>query len=170
MRAALRRRTLARTLIPVFCGAALRNVGIQPLMDAVVSYLPSPLDVLPVVGRDPSTGAKLTRGPSPDEPLCALAFKVVADAHEDLTFVRIYSGMIRPGDKLWNPRTRRMERVSRLLRMHADERRALSEAGPGEIVALTGCKLTATGDTLCDRAGNIALELGGHEQQDQGQC
>ena len=158
LRAALRRSVLARTLVPVLCGAALRNIGIQPLMDAVVDYLPSPRDVPPVRGVDPNTREQLARPPEADEPTCALAFKLAADTHEDLTFVRIYSGAITPGQKLWNPRTKRMERVSRVLRMHAAERKALESAGPGEIVALTGCKLTATGDTLCDRAGNIVLE------------
>ncbi len=158
LRKALRARTLARTLVPVLAGAALRNVGIQRLMDAVIDFLPSPLDVPPIVGRDPKTGERLERHPDPGEPTCSLAFKLQADPHEDLTFVRVYSGVVRPGEKLWNPRTERMERISRVLRMHAEERQALEGAGPGEIVALTGCKLTATGDTLCDRAGNIVLE------------
>ena len=158
LRAALRARVLERSLIPVLFGAALRNVGVQPLLDAIVDYLPSPLDVPPVRGLDPKTGDELSRAPAEDEPLAALAFKLHADPHEDLTFARIYSGQIRSGQKLWNPRVGRMERISRVLRMHADERQALEVAGPGEIVALTGCKQTGTGDTLCDRAGNIALE------------
>jgi len=158
MRQALRARVLARTLVPVLAGAALRNVGVQLLLDAAVHYLPSPLEVPPIEGQVPGTGAREARPPDPAGPLCALAFKLVADVHEDLTYARVYSGELLPGRKIWNPRVRRMERVSRVLRMHADAREAVERAGPGDIVALTGCKLTATGDTLCDREAEIVLE------------
>jgi len=158
LRAALRRCVLNHAVVPVLCGAALRNVGIQPLLDAVVDYLPSPLDVPPIEGVDPATDEKVARPPDEDGPLCALAFKLVADVHEDLTFARIYSGVMETGKKVWNPRVRRMERLSRILRMHADHREAIDRALPGDIVALTGCKLTATGDTLCDRDGEVVLE------------
>ena len=154
----LRRCVLEHTLVPVLCGAALRNVGIQPLLDAVVDYLPSPLDVPPIEGTDPQTGESETRPPEADGPLASLAFKLAADVHEDLTFVRIYSGRIVAGKKIWNPRVRRMERIARVLRMHADSKESLTEAGPGDIVALTGCKLTGTGDTLCSRDGQLVLE------------
>ncbi|MCZ6598840.1 MAG: elongation factor G [Planctomycetota bacterium] len=158
LRAALRKRVVAHTLVPVLCGAALRNVGIQPLLDAVIAYLPAPTEVPPIRGKIPGTEEATERPPDADGPTCALAFKLAADPHEDLTYVRIYSGRILPGKKIFNPRVRRMERISRVLRMHADHRTALDEAGPGDIVALTGCKLTGTGDTLCSRDGPIVLE------------
>ena len=108
--------------------------------------------------EDPVTGEPVTRMPDPEEPVCALAFKLVADPNEDLLFARVYSGRVRPGTKLFNPRVRRMERIARVLRMHADNRIALDEAGPGEIIALTGCKMSVTGDTLCDHDEAIVLE------------
>ncbi len=158
LRAALRARVLAGSLVPVLAGAALRNVGIQPLLDAVVDYLPSPAEVPPIQGTHAETGAKLERTPDPKGPLAALAFKLVADPNEDLLFTRIYSGTIKPGQKVFNPRVRRMERVARVLRMHADQRNALPVAGPGDIVALTGCKFSVTGDTLCEHDEPILLE------------
>ncbi len=155
---ALRARVLSGSLVPVLCGVALRNVGIQPLLDAVVAWLPSPLDLPPVRGRDPESGEEIRRAPREDEPLAALAFKLQAQAHGDLTFVRVYAGRIEPGASLWNPRARRFEKVARVLRMHAESGVALESAGPGEIVALTGLKATATGDTLCSKDAPIALE------------
>jgi elongation factor G len=164
--AALRRRVVARTLIPVYCGAALRNVGVQPLLDAVVDYLPSPLDVPPVEGRvpvkDPGVAeedlAVAARPPDPEAPLAALVFKLAADANEDLAFVRVYSGELTPGCHVYNPRTGKGARVARVLRMHADTRKALERAGPGEIVACSGLKAVATGDTLCAKDDPIVLE------------
>jgi elongation factor G len=158
LKAALRARTLAGSLVPVLCGAALRNVGVQPVMDAVVDYLPSPLEVPPVVGIHPKTGAEVACPPEESAPTAALAFKLHADTHGDLTFVRVYSGRISAGDQLWNPRIRRKERVQRVLRMHADSREALDSVGPGEIVAFTGLKHTGTGDTLCGVNKPVALE------------
>jgi elongation factor G len=158
LRAALRSRVLAGTLVPVFAGAALRNVGIQPLLDAVVDYLPSPAEVPPIHGLHAETGEELTRAPEPAGPFAALAFKLVADPNEDLLFARVYSGTVRPGQKVFNPRVRRMERIARVLRMHADQRHALPAAGPVEIVALTGCKFSVTGDTLCEHDQPILLE------------
>ena len=155
---ALRKRVLAGTLVPVLCGVALDNVGIQPLLDAVVDYLPSPLDKPPIEGRDPENGERLIRGPRDSEPLAALCFKLQAQVHGDLCFVRIYSGRIRPGDSLWNPRVRRFEKIARVMRVHANAGEALAEAGAGDIVALTGCKSSATGDTLCPRDAPIVLE------------
>lgn len=157
LRAALRSAVVRAELVPVLCGAALRGIGIQPLLDAAVAYLPSPLDRPPVKGVGASE-EEPGRLPDPDGSLTALAFKVHADSHGDRTFVRIYAGTMRVGQKLWNPRVRRMERVQRILRMHAVAGEALEEAGPGDIVALTGLKQTATGDTLCDRADPISLE------------
>jgi len=153
---AMRARVLSGSLVPVLCGVALRNIGIQPLLDAVVEWLPSPLDLPPVHGRHPETGEDVERAPKEDEPVAALAFKLQAQAHGDLTFVRVYSGTIQPGASLWNPRVRRFEKVARVLRMHAESGVAVPLAGPGEIVALTGLKQTATGDTLCPRDAPIA--------------
>jgi len=158
LKRALRARVLAGTLVPVLGGAALRNVGVQPVLDAVVDYLPSPLEVPPVEGVHALTGEKLVRRPDPDGPPCALAFKLLADPNEDLLFARVYSGKLAPGMKLYNPRVKRMERVARVLRMHADQKTALLEAFPGEIVALTGCKFSVTGDTLCEHDQPILLE------------
>jgi elongation factor G len=155
---ALRKRVIAGTLVPVLCGCALKNLGIEALLDAVVDYLPSPLDVPPVLGFDPKTNARIERAPRTDEPFCALAFKLQAQAHGDLTFARVYSGMIAPGTQVFNPRTQKHERVARILRMHAEAGVALESAGPGEIVAFTGCKWTGTGDTLCDKVAPIVLE------------
>ena len=158
LRAALRARVRAGTLVPVLGGAALRNVGIQPMLDAVVDYLPSPAEVGSVRGVHALTGAAQERAPDARGPACALCFKLVADANEDLLFARVYSGTLKPGMKLYNPRVKRMERIARVLRMHADQKTALAEAVPGEIVALTGCKLSATGDTLCEHDEPILLE------------
>jgi elongation factor G len=155
---AMRARVLAGTLIPVLCGVAQRNVGIQPLLDAVVEWLPSPLDAKPAVGVEPETGAGIERHARDDEPFCALAFKLQALAHGDLTFARIYSGKITSGAQVWNPRTKKLERVARILRMHANHGEGLETAGAGDIVAFTGLKHTATGDTLCAREAPIVLE------------
>jgi elongation factor G len=155
---ALRKRVIAGTLVPMLCGCALKNLGVEALLDAVVDHLPSPLDVPAVVGFDPRTHARIERPPRVDVPFCALAFKLQAQAHGDLTFVRIYSGTITPGTQVLNPRTQKHERVARILRMHAESGVALDEAGPGEIVALTGCKATGTGDTLCDKMAPVVLE------------
>jgi elongation factor G len=158
LRSAVRRAVLARRIVPVLAGAALRNVGVQLLLDAVVDWLPAPSDLPPVQGVLPGTTRVVRREPRPDAPLSALAFKLVADPSEDLLFARIYSGTIESGARLFNPRVGRMERVARVLQMHADHRRAIERGGPGEIVALTGCKLSVTGDTLCDREAPIVLE------------
>ena len=158
LRRALRRATLTQELLPVLCGAALHDVGIEPLMDAVVDYLPSPLEVPPVQGIDPSSGETITRRCDPKEPPCALAFKLHAGKHGDLTFVRIYSGTITPGMVLMNPRGERKERVQRVQRMHAEAGTALDAAYAGDIVALTGLKWTSTGDTLCTKEAPILLE------------
>lgn len=158
LRAALRARVLDGSVVPALCGAALRHVGIARLLDAVVDWLPSPLDVLPVRGRSPEDGAALARAPDPLGPLCAYVFKLQAEASGDLYFLRVWSGTLVPGASAWNPRLRRHERIARLYRMHSHARTALASAGPGEIVAVHGPKTSVTGDTLCDPAQPIVLE------------
>ncbi len=159
LRAGLRRATLACRLFPVLCGAALRNIGVQPLLDAVVDYLPSPLDVGVVEGHDPERPARrIDIAPDPGAPVCALAFKILTDAHGDLTFVRLYAGTLEQGQGLYNPRLGKHERAMRLVRLHANEREPVERATAGDIVALVGLKVTATGDTLCDKARQVTLE------------
>lgn len=160
LRAALRRATISMKIFPVLVGSALRHRGIHPLLDAVIDYLPSPLDVPPILGFDPSDEEKkLERHPDPDEPLSALAFKVVTDQHVGrLVYVRVYSGMLETGTPVYNPSTRARERVGRLLKMHADSREEVKFAGPGEIVAAIGLRGAVTGHTLCDQANPIVLE------------
>jgi elongation factor G len=158
LRAALRARTLSGELLPVLCGAALRNIGVQPVMDAVIDYLPSPADLPPVPGRVPDSGRRIELAAEPGAPLCALVFKVHADRHGELFYLRVYSGSLETGQQLYNPRTQKTERIARLLRMHADARIAIEVAGPGEVVAVTGLKWSGTGDTLCTRAEPIQLE------------
>ena len=158
--AALRRAVCTLKIFPVFCGSALRHRGVHPLLDAVVSYLPSPLDVPPVKGTSPSEeSVPEERDPSPSSPLSALAFKVVTDQHVGrLVYLRVYSGLLKSGAAVHNPVRRRRERIGRLLRMHADHREEITEAGPGEIVAAIGLKDVFTGHTLCDRDAPIVLE------------
>ena len=156
--AALRKRTLEGTVLPVLCGAALRNIGIQPLLDAVVHFLPNPLEVPSLVGLDPSTGEEVYCEPDAGASLVALAFKLYAERHGDLTYLRIYSGTLEPGAQVYNARTEKKERVARVLRMHADHGEALPSAGPGDIVAVTGLKHTGTGDTLCTKNAPVSLE------------
>ncbi len=154
---ALRSATLSMGITPVLCGSALKHKGVRFLLDAVNEYLPSPLDVPPVEGENPETGEMETRSSDDAQPLSLLAFKTTCESTGDLTFVRVYSGVLRKGDKLLNPRTRKTERISRLMRIHADKREALEEVGAGEIVACIGLKNTVTGDTLCDPSNPIAL-------------
>jgi elongation factor G len=157
--AALRKGTVACRIVPVLCGAALRNRGLQPLLDAVVDFLPAPTDLPPVHGTHPKTGQAEQRGPADGEPACALVFKVqMMDQGRRMAYLRIYSGRITPGDDLFNPRTGRREKVARLLQLHANRRERIERAGAGSIVAAMGLKDAATGDTLCDPAAPIALE------------
>lgn len=154
----LRRLTLELEAVPVLCGAALRNKGIQPLLDAVVQFLPCPLDIPPVQGVDPSTQQTVERLADDSEPLAALAFKIFMDQGRKLTYARIYSGKLRAGDTIYNARQRTREKLSRIFRMHANKRERLEEAGAGSIVALMGLKSAGTGDTLCDEKHPILLE------------
>ena len=158
IRAGLREGTLTNRLTPVFCGAALKNKGIQGLLDGICDYLPSPRDVPPIVGHDPKTNNEITRKPSDDEPLAALAFKTAADQHGELTYLRIYSGTMKPGDRLFNPVIRKRETINRIWRMHANDREKLDRAQTGDIVAVVGLKQSTTGHTLCPVHKQIVLE------------
>jgi elongation factor G len=158
MKAALRRATISMKAVPVLCGAALRNQGIQPLIDAIVDYLPSPLDIPPVEGTNPVTGEKEIRAAKDEEPFTAIAFKVMMDEGRKLIYIRIYSGVLKVGTEIYNPRLKRGEKVSRIFQMHAHQRSRVEEARAGEIVAVMGLKETTTGDTLCDRNHPILLE------------
>jgi len=144
--------------VPVLCGAALRNQGIQPLIDAIVDYLPSPLDVPEVEGTRPDTGEVERRLPGDEHPLTALAFKIMMDQGRKLVYIRIYSGILKVGQEVYNPRLQRKEKISRIFQMHANQRDRVEEAKTGEIVAVMGLKETTTGDTLCDPAHPILLE------------
>jgi elongation factor G len=158
LQGALRRGTLACALFPVLLGTALRNKGIQPLLDSVGYYLPSPLDVPPLVGIQPGTGSHETLACDPDAPLRALAFKVVAEEGRRLTYLRIYSGTLRTGMALLNSSRSSSERIRHLFRMHAHRREEVEAARAGDIVAALGCQQTLTGDTLCDPARPLVLE------------
>ncbi|MFP6679686.1 MAG: elongation factor G [Dehalococcoidia bacterium] len=156
---ALRKATIDLKITPVLLGTALKHRGIQPLLDAVVSYLPSPLDVPAIEGVDPASGETMTRDASVDEPVSVLIFKVVSDQHVGrLIYIRVYSGILETGATLFNPRTRNRERIGRLLRMHADRREEITAAGPGEIVTVIGLKDARTGDTLAANNDRIMLE------------
>ncbi|MEO6809888.1 MAG: elongation factor G [Isosphaeraceae bacterium] len=155
---ALRRATLTGRYQPVLCGSSFKYVGVQELLDSVERYLPSPLDLPPVVGHHPKKGTELTRKPDPTEPFCALVFKITGDAHGDLSFVRIYSGKLKSGSRVYNPGKDRKENCSRLYHIRADDREKLEEAFAGDIVGVVGLKDSVTGDTLCDASHPILLE------------
>src|SRR5437660_2135572 len=160
IKAGLRRGTVAGVLVPVLCGAALRNRGVQPILDAVVDYLPSPADVPAVEGKDPKTGALEVREHDDNEPFSALAFKIQMDPQGvgKLTFFRVYSGRLKAGSSVMNASTGKRERIGRILRMHAIRREDVDEIFTGDIAAAVGLKSTTTGDTLCDEAHPILLE------------
>jgi elongation factor G len=160
MRQALRRSTIALKLFPVICGSAFKNKGVQPLLDATVDYLPSPIEIPPVEGTDPDhSEKKITRKADDNEPLSALAFKIMTDPFVgQLTFIRVYSGQIKTGDSVWNPRQQRRERIGRLLKMHANKREEISEIYAGDICACVGLKNVSTGDTICNEKHPIVLE------------
>jgi len=155
---ALREACIANKLHPVLCGAALRNRGIQQLLDAVCDYLPSPADMPPVRGNDPQSGSPTERHADPDEPLSAMAFKIEAEKHGDLTFIRVYSGVLKERSRVYNANQDRMEHITHLYRMHANTREQITEGGPGAIVAGTGLRVTVTGDTLCDKRRPVVYE------------
>jgi len=159
IRRALRAATLADEITPVLLGSAFKNKGIQPLLDAVIDYLPSPLDVPPMIGLDPKTGAEVERNADPKEPFSALAFKVMSDPYVGkLTYFRVYSGHIKSGDRVLNTSTGKTERISRILQMHANHREERDEIFAGEIAAGVGLKFTTTGDTLAAVNAPIVLE------------
>jgi elongation factor G len=159
LKRALRAATLDISVTPVLAGSAFKNKGVQPLLDAVIDYLPSPLDVPPIHGVDPRTEHELSRLPAADEPFAALAFKVMSDPYVGkLTYARVYSGQIKAGDRVLNTTTGKTERISRILQMHANHREEREELTAGEIAALVGVKNTTTGDTLAVETAPIRLE------------
>jgi elongation factor G len=155
---ALRKGTIARTLFPVLCGTALRNKGVQMVLDAVIKYLPSPADLPPVHGTHPDNGDLVVRVLDDNECLSALAFKIVSDENGNKTFIRVYSGTLRAGSYVYNATRGKSERVSRLLLVHADKDEPIESAGAGTIVAAVGLKGSYTGDTICDQKARILLE------------
>ena len=159
LRRALRAGTLASLIIPVLCGSALKNKGVQPMLDAVIEYLPSPLDVAAVIGTDPRNGQQVTRHTDPAEPFAALAFKIAADPFVGkLAFFRVYSGTLKTGSYVYNSTKGNRERVGRLIELHANHREEIESVSAGDIAAAVGLKATFTGDTLCDEAKPIVLE------------
>ena len=163
--ATLRRRTIQSVhdeevpFVPVFCGSAFKNKGVQPLIDGVVDYLPSPADVPPVTGSAPDGNDLLQRPAADDAPFSALAFKIMTDPYVgQLAFIRVYSGVIAAGATIYNPRLRRKERIGRLLKMHANKREEIQQMSAGDIAAVVGLKSVATGDTICDQHYPLVLE------------
>ena len=140
------------------CGSALRNKGVQPVLDAIVRFLPSPEEIPPVKGVNPLTKKEETRASSDQEPLAALAFKIMQDEGRKLTYLRIYSGKLHAGDELYNASHGKNEKISRLLKMHANKRERVEQASAGDIIAVMGLKWVSTGDTICDEAHPILLE------------
>jgi elongation factor G len=159
LKVALRRAVIDRDLVPVLCGASRERIGVQPLLDAIVAYLPAPVDVPPVIGTVPGS-EELTERPSTfDAPFCASAFKIVTDPHVGhLTWVRVFSGKLSVGDVVYNPRTGEKERIGRIYRMHGSQREQVDHMAASDVVALVGLKSVVTGDTFCDPEHLIALE------------
>ncbi len=159
IKAALRRCTLNFSLVPVFLGASFKNKGVQPLLDGVVDYLPSPLDVPSIVGIDPGSSAKAVRKADRNDPFSAIAFKIVSDPYVGkLTYIRVYSGVLKTGSYVYNSTKEKRERIGRLLRMHANSREDVNEIEAGDLGAVVGLKDTSTGDTLCDENHPVLLE------------
>ncbi|UCC78560.1 MAG: elongation factor G [Candidatus Zixiibacteriota bacterium] len=159
IKVALRKAVIDLKVTPVLCGSSFKNKGVQALLDAVVNYLPSPLDLPPVKGRDPKTGQELIRKPDPREPLSGIVFKIMSDPYVGkLAYARIYSGTLKKGETVYNAVNGKRERVARILAMHANKRANLQEARAGDIVALVGLKETTTGNTICTEGNPIILE------------
>jgi elongation factor G len=159
LKTALRRAVISGKLTPVFCGTSLRNKGVQPLLDAVIDYLPSPLDIPAVRGFHPVNGAEIQRAADDNEPFSALVFKIVTDPYVGrLAYLRIYSGKINQGAAVYNSVKEKKERIGRLIRMYADRREDIPDAGAGDIAAVLGLKFSFTGDTLCEATNQVVLE------------
>ena len=159
IRKTLRDATLHYIMVPVLCGSALNNIGVQPVLDAVGAYLPSPLDMPPVEGTNPKKkDAKLARKPKPDEPFCGLVFKIVAESHGDLHYIRVYSGRLKANSRVLNPGKDKKENVPQLWRIQADERKQVDAVEAGDIIGIIGLHHSVTGDTLCDPHEPILLE------------
>ena len=158
LRKGIRKGTLSFAFVPVLCGSAFKNKGVQQMLDAVVDYLPSPLDIPPAEGVKPDTEDVVTREPDDKSPFAALAFKIVADPFGKLTYFRVYSGTVTKGDEVYNSVKEKRERIGRLLLMHANQREDIETAYAGDIVAGLGFKEVTTGDTLCDRSNPVVLE------------
>jgi elongation factor G len=159
LKASLRKSTIALKVFPVICGTAFKNKGVQPLLDAVVDFLPSPIDIPSVKGADPNTNETIERKADDKEPFSALAFKIMTDPFVgQLVFIRVYSGQLKTGDSVYNTRKQRSERIGRLLKMHANKREEINEIYAGDICACVGLKNVATGDTICDEKHPILLE------------
>ena len=156
---ALRRITIAFKGVPVFCGSSLKNKGVQPMIDGIVKYLPAPTERPKVRGTHPDTGQEIEVDHDPSGPLVALVFKIMNDPYSgQLSYIRIYSGTVKPGLTVWNPRTRKTERIGRVIRMFANRRDDITEAGAGDVIAVTGLKEVRTGDTICPKDFPILLE------------
>jgi elongation factor G len=159
LKASLRKSTIGLKLFPVICGTAFKNKGVQPLLDCVVDFLPSPLDIPPIKGHDPDTGQEIERPVDDKAPFSALAFKIMTDPFVgQLTFIRIYSGQLKTGDTVYLTGKQRSERIGRLLKMHANKREEISEIYAGDICAVVGLRNITTGDTICDEDHPILLE------------
>ena len=157
--AGIRAATLKSEIVPILCGTALRNRGVQPMLDAIVDYLPCPLDLPPTAGIDPATEEEITREVDPEAPLSALAFKIATDPHVgSLTYTRVYSGILKSGSYVYNSTKGQRERVGRILLMHSNHREEIDEVAAGNLCAVIGLKNTTTGDTLCDPDAPIVLE------------
>ncbi|MBR2370480.1 MAG: elongation factor G [Clostridia bacterium] len=159
LKAAIRKATLDNKIVPVLCGTSYKNKGVQKVLDAVVDYLPSPVDIPAIIGTDPDSGEELVRHPDDSEPFSGLAFKIMTDPYVGkLCFIRIYSGTMKAGETAYNPTKRQRERFSRILLMHANERKEIDQCYSGDIISIVSPKYTTTGDTLCDEKNQIVLE------------
>src|SRR5580658_5093591 len=158
LKTALRKATIAGDVLPMLCGSAFKNKGIQPLLDAVVDFLPSPIEAKTITGKDPKNDDDITRKADDNQPFAALAFKIATDPYGNLTYFRVYSGVLEKGSYVYNARSQKKERIGRILRMHANHREDIDAIGAGDIAAAVGLSDTRTGDTLCDEKHPILLE------------
>ena len=158
LKKAIRESTIKLELVPVLCGAALKNKGIQPLLDGIIDYLPSPVDIPPIIGNIPSTDKEEARPANTKGPFSALAFKVMLDKGRKMTYLRVYSGTVKTGDLVYNPGKGIKEKIARLLKMHSNKRERIESASAGDIIAVMGLKIASTGDTLCSEEMPILLE------------